>query len=623
MTGPSPAHRTRTPSWLRGSILALGIAAAGLFAYGAATRTAFQFDDFPAVVENPHLTAPLRGSILFEPSAAGADYVRPVLFMSYRLSEWQARTMAGSTPGQDPDLALRSAVHHAHNLIFHLANALLVLALGRALARRSGVESAAPVCAALLIAVHPALSQGVYYTAARSSVLVTTFGLAAVTLALQGSKISLLFTGLALLTKEPAVVLPVLILVTGRLTDPRRRWPLAAALPHALLAALAVVLWSQRAAAYHQPPVIDFALVEVRAVARYAALLLVPHGLRVDYGWVPPSAAVYWPWSAHFEPEALAGLASAALLLAGLAAIAIAAGRKRPLVAAGAAWFGIALLPTSSFFPIRDPIFEHHLIFAAPGFLLAAADLGVAAQAAARRRWPEARGRVVFLSRLLLVSLVLVFALQARNRARAWQSERALWDDCLWKAPGNPRAAYNLAAALTAEAALSDDPAQTAQASQTAEALYRRALAHHPDHAYAFELRAYAMTNLGYLYLEEAQRAAKPHTHPRDLTPEDRRRLHDALNRAVAVLDTAVTHRVRTGAAEAPFPEAWANLGLARLKRAQLLHALGDPTFATDAARARLALETAWRLRPNPMLRQWIAELGELDFASNPGPPTP
>jgi hypothetical protein len=81
----------------------------------------------------------------------------------------------------------------------------------------------------------------------------------------------------------------------------------------------------------------------------------------------------------------------------------------------------------------------------------------------------------------------------------------------------------------------------------------------------------------------------------------------------VAVLDTAVTYRVRAGAAFVPFPEAWSNLGLALLERTAAGRANGDPGHAGDAARARAALTEAWRLRPDPALRRRMAELERLE----------
>ena len=224
--------------------LVVAILLLGLLAYGRAPTAAFQFDDFPAVVENPALAAPLALADLFTPSASGADYVRPVLFLSYRATEWAAQLIAPA-----PDLAARSAAHHAGNLVLHLANALLVLALGRVLERRIGRKTAAPAAAALLYAVHPALSQGVYYVAARSAVLLTTCALLAVSLTLRRparwvtQAAALLATALAFLTKEPALALPVLVVVVGRLTDPDRRWPIREAAPHAAIAGLAVALF--------------------------------------------------------------------------------------------------------------------------------------------------------------------------------------------------------------------------------------------------------------------------------------------------------------------------------------------------------------------------------------------
>ena len=69
----------RATPWLPILIVLLGLAA-----HAPARHSAFQFDDFPAVVENPALQTRFRLDDLLRPSAAGADYVRPVLFLTYR-----------------------------------------------------------------------------------------------------------------------------------------------------------------------------------------------------------------------------------------------------------------------------------------------------------------------------------------------------------------------------------------------------------------------------------------------------------------------------------------------------------------------------------------------------------
>ena len=115
----------------------------GLAAHAPARHAAFQFDDFPAVVENPALQTPFRFGDLRRPSAAGADYVRPVLFLTYRVCD----AFAGVSDSA-ADLARRARAQHTGNLVLHLVNVLLVYAWGRGLGRRAGEErSAAPAIA--------------------------------------------------------------------------------------------------------------------------------------------------------------------------------------------------------------------------------------------------------------------------------------------------------------------------------------------------------------------------------------------------------------------------------------------------------------------------------------------
>jgi hypothetical protein len=563
------------------------------------------------VVENPALLAPFRIGDLLRPSAAGADYVRPVLFLTYRACD----ALAGITDSA-VDRERRAVAQHVGNLVLHLLNVLLVHAWGRVLAQRAGrAGSPAPAIAALLYAVHPALSEGVNYVAGRSSVLATTWTLVAVSLALGTPATwlrqlgALLATALALGSKEVALVIPALVLVTGRATDPERRWTWRAAAGPALLAALALLLWRGHAVTAFQPPLIASWLMGVRAAGRYAELLLLPRRLSVDYGWVPPATSAYWPWSPDFQPDAFAPLAASAIFLLALVLLAILVGRRRPLVAAGSAWFAIALLPSVAF-PIRDPIFEHRVALAAPGFLLVFADC--LALLLDRTRSLRATHRALMIG---LACLVLVFAYQSHGRAAAWSSERRLWSDCLAKQPMNARAAFNLGAALTAELE-AKSPLDRNILSYKAEELYRRTLALHPALAYGYELRAYATTNLGYLYLARA-RGILSVTERRlpaglDESAAGRVGARGVVRQAVAVLDSATTYRVRSGSELVPYPEAYENLAAALLLAGQLALVTGDSAAsAPAAARAERAIAVALELAFTPeraQLAQAIAQ---------------
>lgn len=592
----------------------------GLAAHAPARHAAFQFDDFPAVVENPALQAPFRLGDLRYPSAAGADYVRPVLFLTYRACD----ALAGVSDSA-ADRERRAEAQHTGNLVLHILNGFLVFAWGRGLARRAGEErSAAPAIAALLYAVHPALSEGVNYVAGRSSVLVTTWTLLAVSLALATPASwpkqlgALLATALALGSKEVALVISPLVLVTGRVTDPGRRWPWRAAAGPALLTAVALILWRGHASTAFQPPLFASWLMGVRAAARYAELLIVPSLLSVDYGWVPPAASAYWPWSPDFERAALAQFALAAALLVALLSLAILLGRRRPLVAAGSAWFGLALLPNVAF-PIRDPIFEHRLVLAAPGLLLAIADLGALLGESAR--FSRMTQRLLIAA---LAGILIVFAYQSHHRAHDWSSEHRLWADDVVKQPVNPRAAFNLAAAMTAE--LATGPYDRGLAA-TATALYRRSIALHPPLAYGYELRAYAMTNLGYLYLTQARAVVSAPPMPGAIDESYGARLaaRDLAWHAVAVLDSATTCRVRSGSELVPYPEAYENLAAALLFAAQASLVTGDSAASAPAAvRAERAIAVALELAPTPeraQLAQAIAQFRPRAFVdAAPGP---
>jgi hypothetical protein len=152
--------------------------------------------------------------------------------------------------------------------------------------------------------------------------------------------------------------------------------------------------------------------------------------------------------------------------------------------------------------------------------------------------------------------------------------------------------------------------------SYKAEELYRRTLALHPALAYGYELRAYATTNLGYLYLARA-RGILSVTERRlpaglDESAAGRVGARGVVRQAVAVLDSATTYRVRSGSELVPYPEAYENLAAALLLAGQLALVTGDSAAsAPAAARAERAIAVALELAFTPeraQLAQAIAQ---------------
>ena len=128
--------------------------------YLTALDHAFVYDDQGSILENARLDEPrltrdiLSLRTLTDPAVQ--DGRRPIVLLTYLLD----RALWG----------LRPAGFHATNLLIHLLNTLLVLALIRELAPKDG-PALLPAAAALLFGLHPVLTEAVQPPSFREDLL--------------------------------------------------------------------------------------------------------------------------------------------------------------------------------------------------------------------------------------------------------------------------------------------------------------------------------------------------------------------------------------------------------------------------------------------------------------------
>lgn len=378
--------------------------------YGPTLDSPFQFDDksLPFAVprfENLPLSTWISGT-------------RPVLMFSY----WLNSMLDGANVSR----------FHAVNIVLHSLNSVLVF-----LILRYFVPARWPaVFLAGIFLVHPLQTESVSYIAGRSESLCGLFFLSAYAIFLwrppgpiswrRSAAIVALYTA-AILTKEHAVVLPVLLLLTS-LDTIRRDWRLYApisALALAGLAMVAKVLATSNSAGFNTRGVSwdQYALTQSRAVFQYIRLTLVPIGQSIDHDFpISRTPLEHYAW-----------ISLAALLLT--AATAYYFRRRYPLAAFGVFAFLILLAPTSSIIPIADPFAERRMYLPILALLLVAAE--------ALRRYRISIPAGVFLLALLS------FLTYQRNRL--WADPVAFWTDTVNNSPQKGRPHAHLAeAALTA-----------------------------------------------------------------------------------------------------------------------------------------------------------------------------
>jgi hypothetical protein len=429
--------------WAALALVALG----GTLVYVNSLGNAFHFDDSHSIVDNPAIRSIRHAGRWFTDASAftvlkeNTNY-RPLLLASYAVNY----AMGG----------LRPAVFRSFNLLAHLGCALLAWLLARELTSRvwPGTEDEArrervAFLTGLIFAIHPLQSEIVNYISSRSDGLCALFYLAAWYAWVRANRAcSSRAGGLwragavsayagALLVKEVGLTLPVAVWLWEVLIERRpavcigwRRLGRYAALGFVAIAYLGVRAWMLRE---YDPrfrattPPLEYFWTQLRAWFHYVRLFVMPMGQCVDADF-PFSRSLF---------EGRVMLAAAGATAATMVAVRL---RHRcPALTMGAAFFLVALAPTSSFFPIAEAVNEHRPYLANFGLcLLAALVLGDVGP-----RWLGAR-----VGQALSVAVLLGLGGLTVARNRVWTDDLTLWRDVVAKAPHNGRAHLNHGLAL-------------------------------------------------------------------------------------------------------------------------------------------------------------------------------
>jgi tetratricopeptide (TPR) repeat protein len=446
-------------------------------AYADSFDGAFVFDDFPAIVENPHVRSLLPLSQSLSTTAEAPTAGRPVAAFTFAVSYALARLREDASAGQGPD----TWWFHATNVAIHACAALVLFGAIRRtlltppLGPRFGASSTAMAfLIALLWAVHPLQTQSVTYIVQRIESLMGLFLLLTVYCAIRagesfrlkaeatgtkrktgeffrlkaeatGTKsksrgfrlqaegswiaISVVCCALGMATKQTMVGAPVLVILWDWLFASRMRWKFHAALAAtwALLAWLAITEPRPHSVGSIEGwTPISYLATQGGVILHYLRLSLVPAPLVFDYDW-PPA-------------RGLAAIAIPVVIVGGLLAWTCAGvARRRPWAFAGA-WFFIILAPTSSVLPIVTEVAAEHRMYLPVAAVLAVVVLGAQALGA-RLRQPR-------LLALVGGSLLVFFAIQTISRNRVYESDERIWVDTITRRPSNARAHNNYAVDL-------------------------------------------------------------------------------------------------------------------------------------------------------------------------------
>lgn len=413
--------KQRAQSW--GLLLGLGLMLATAALYWPAASFGFlNFDDPKLVTANPGIrSVDLIGKL----TAFSSEYI-PLTFISYALEyRWF---------GLSPD------VYHLNNVLLHLLNVGLVLALTLRFRRGLGLGLAS----AAMFALHPIAVEPVAWISGRKDLLVAAASLACM-LTYYGysssdtSKssarrrvcyvASLWCFALALLAKATAICLPVALLAMDQwLVKRPLRFNLLSKLPFAL-AAIPVLLIHLRT---HRSLVAiggqEYSLVAatwsgVEALVFYVSKVFLPVGL-----------------SAYYEAGAVNVSMIDYAIAGGFVAVAAWSLRRR---GAGLAAFGLVFFFTMILPALKVVPFGNNFIYADRYLYLPR--LGIfwwlAVTVGELPQVPVQRARAIAAMLLLAVALSSLTS----RRLRVWGDNEALYESMLEHYPGTSNAYYGLA----------------------------------------------------------------------------------------------------------------------------------------------------------------------------------
>lgn len=416
-------HTARSP--LRWYLVAFGAAfILCLWIYGPSMNGPFVFDDQFLPYDDP---TRINGAL-----PSWITGVRPLLYFTF----WLNHVISGAETWS----------YHLLNIVIHVLNCALVFVIFNRLLRLS--ETRPPMArtlagfAAGLFLLHPIQSESVAYIASRSETLSALFMLAAYAvfirripgaLTWRDSMVVLLLFGAACLSKEHAVVLAPVLLLTDYFWNPggsfsgiRRNWRLY--VPMGVLGLVSA------ASAWHilsKSPSAGFGVSEFtwyeyfftqcRVFFDYIGLFALPVGLTVDHDIATSKTILD-----H-------GTLFALLAIVALACLAFYFRKRYPLATFGILLFILFLAPTSSFIPIRDPMAEHRMYL--PVMALTLPLLEVLRRVRIRNTSLTAA----------CMALLVIFSVLTYSRAGVWSSHILLWKDAVEKSPNKFRPYSNLA----------------------------------------------------------------------------------------------------------------------------------------------------------------------------------
>jgi len=558
------------------SVLLVALVSIGI--YANTLTNGFVYDDAKQILANPWITdVQYLPDIMthdvwgFWPERAASSYYRPLMHI-VNMMVYQA---AGFSPW----------AYHLVNLLFHAANSVLVLLLATQLLASLGNASSRqiPLIAALLFAAHPIHSEPVNWAGGMPDLSFSLFYLLSFYFYMRSTDrenatlplrcLSLIGFVLALVSKEPALTLPVILFAydysfkTDRLITILRRLVPYLAIAAAYLAVRLVVLGgatvSVTGTPFHQwiPDVFSI-------FSRYLGMLLLPIGLNAYHSLSPAES--------FFDGSVLIGVGVTIAFIASL----IISFRKSGVVFLSLLFIIIPLLPALYIPAISGtPFSERYLYLPSFGFvmLLALAISGIMG----RTRHGNLAVPIIGFLIVALYSPITI----ARNQV--WKDDYHLWSDVVRKSPDVGIPHNNLGRAYFAMGEVDRAIEQ-----------YRIALRLNPDHAEAHNNLGAALATRNALVDAERHFLIALQLRP---SYSDAHNNIGILYGSSGNTDKAITHFLDALRHRPDFADAHHNLGATYMSTGLLDRAIEQFRKALalhpDAVNTHLNLATAYELK--------------------------
>lgn len=415
-------------SWTSGhkyAIFIFVIITLGLICYSNVINSDFVWDDKAFVISNPaikNLNTPI--SFFTNPKTVAygrlsEDVYRPLMTLSFALDYRFFK--------------LNSHFYHLENVIFHIFNAILLFFLLNNIFNNKTLS----FLSSLIFLIHPVQTEAVSWISGRADVLFLFFYLSSFLFYVKYKKankklylfyLSLALFVFALLSKEMAVTLPLVLLVYEFFFGEKdsfwkniRRISIYFLILIFYIVGRYSIIGKITQKHYWGGSLYRTFLTVLKAVVYYLKILFVPVRLCANY--------VIFISKSILEVYVLLSL----MIISAIIGVFIFAVKRSKIIAFGIAFFFITLLPVLNILPIKIIIAERFLYLPSIGFSIV-----VAAMLLWLRRY-----RVFFV--LLTALLICGYTVRTYMRNFVWKDEYSLFSSIIETSPYSYKGHYNLA----------------------------------------------------------------------------------------------------------------------------------------------------------------------------------